>query len=201
MHHQALSFTNFTFCPESAWGRDSSVGIVTGYGLDGPRIESRWRRDFSHTSRPALRPTQPPVQWVPGLSQGEKRPGRGADHPPYSSVEVKKEWSYTSTPLWAFGPVTGYLHLNVSSHVPDYSIVIKITVEIKPLLIHQPHRAYLTPVTAYKSIISWIKLLPAQVTSFTSNIIKQIRKCPQGVTLLARSVCYLPYYCGCTCYS
>jgi hypothetical protein len=30
-------------------------------GLDGPGIESRWGRDFSHTSRPALGPTQPPV--------------------------------------------------------------------------------------------------------------------------------------------
>jgi hypothetical protein len=37
--------------------------IATGYGLDGPGIESRWRRDFSHTSTPALGPTQPPVQW------------------------------------------------------------------------------------------------------------------------------------------
>jgi hypothetical protein len=27
-------------------------------------------RDFSHTSRPALRSTQPPVKWVPGLSRG-----------------------------------------------------------------------------------------------------------------------------------
>jgi len=31
----------------------SSVGIATGYGLDGPRIESRWGRDFPHLSRPA----------------------------------------------------------------------------------------------------------------------------------------------------
>jgi hypothetical protein len=36
----------------------SSVGIATDYGLDGPGIESRWGRDFSHTSRPALGPTQ-----------------------------------------------------------------------------------------------------------------------------------------------
>jgi hypothetical protein len=28
-------------------GPGSSVGIATGYGLDGPGIESRWGRDFS----------------------------------------------------------------------------------------------------------------------------------------------------------
>jgi hypothetical protein len=48
-------------------GRDSSVGIATRYGLDGPGIESQWGRDFPHPSRPALGPTQPPIQWVSAL--------------------------------------------------------------------------------------------------------------------------------------
>ena len=64
-------------------GRDSSVGIATRYGLDGPCIESQWGRDFPHTSRPALGPTQPPVQWVPGLSRGVKHPGRSDDPHPH----------------------------------------------------------------------------------------------------------------------
>jgi len=51
-------------------GRDSSVGTVTYYRLDGPGIEVRWRRDFPHLSRPALGPTQPPIQRVPRLSRG-----------------------------------------------------------------------------------------------------------------------------------
>jgi hypothetical protein len=42
-------------------------------------------------ARPALGPTQPPIQWVPGaLSLGVKRPGREADHSPPSTAEVKE---------------------------------------------------------------------------------------------------------------
>jgi len=74
-----------------ATGPGSSVGIATGYGLDGPGIESQWRRDFPHLSRPALGPTQPPVQWVPDLSRGKERPGRDADPSPSSSAVVIKE--------------------------------------------------------------------------------------------------------------
>jgi hypothetical protein len=50
-------------------------------------------------SRPALGPTQPPIQWVSGGSfLGVKRPGREADHPPPYSAELKNVWSYTSIP-------------------------------------------------------------------------------------------------------
>ena len=43
-------------------GPSRVVGVATGYGLDGPGIDSRWERDFPYLSRPALGPTQPPVQ-------------------------------------------------------------------------------------------------------------------------------------------
>jgi hypothetical protein len=52
--------------------RDGSVGIATRYGLDGPVIKSipvGGGRDFP--SRPALVPTQPPIQWVPGPYRGK----------------------------------------------------------------------------------------------------------------------------------
>jgi len=79
-------------------GHGSSVGIATRYGLDGPEIESRWGRDFPQPSTPTLGPTQPPVQWVPGLYRGLKRPGRGVDQQPHLAPRLKKEYSYISTP-------------------------------------------------------------------------------------------------------
>jgi hypothetical protein len=49
----------------------------------------------------ALRPTQRPVQWIPGsLSPRVKWPGRRADHSPPSSADVKNSRSYTSTPQY-----------------------------------------------------------------------------------------------------
>jgi hypothetical protein len=54
---------------------------------------------FTTTSRMAMGPNQPPLQWVPGaLSLGIKLPGREANHSPPSSAEVKNAWSYISTP-------------------------------------------------------------------------------------------------------
>jgi hypothetical protein len=51
-------------------GRDSSVGIATRDGLDGPKIEFQWERDFLYPSWPAMGPTHTPIQWVPSPSRG-----------------------------------------------------------------------------------------------------------------------------------
>jgi hypothetical protein len=58
---------------------EGGLGSSVGYGLDGPGIESWWGRDFSHTS----------CTMGNGSFPGVKRPGRGADHPPPPSAEVK----------------------------------------------------------------------------------------------------------------
>jgi hypothetical protein len=80
--------------PDNLWslvGWDISVGIATGYGLDGPGIESHWERDFSHLSRLALGPTQPPVNGYRVFPGNKERPGHDAYPSPPSSAVVMKE--------------------------------------------------------------------------------------------------------------
>jgi hypothetical protein len=61
--------------------RGSSVSIVSDYGLDDGDIGVRspsGAKDFSSNLcvQKALMPTQPPVQWVPGvLSEGQSAAG------------------------------------------------------------------------------------------------------------------------------
>jgi hypothetical protein len=84
--------------------QSSSVNIVTR--LRTGRLEffprqGQWRDAVSSPplSRLALEPTQRPIEWIPGaLSPEAKRPEYGVDHSPPSNAEVKKAWSYTSTP-------------------------------------------------------------------------------------------------------
>jgi hypothetical protein len=98
---------HYTFCVVFGTNNEpgSSVGIATGYGLDGPGIESRWgARFFAHVrTGPGAHPAS-----CTGSFPGAKRPGSGADHPPPSSAEVENEYSYASIPpLGPWWPVIG----------------------------------------------------------------------------------------------
>ena len=64
------SSSHLTSALDARMGRDSSVGIATCYGLEGPGIASQWGRDFQHLSRPALELTKTYVQCILGLSRG-----------------------------------------------------------------------------------------------------------------------------------
>ena len=84
-------------------GGDSSVGIPTRYGLGGPGIELRMWARF-----PAQVPTGPgahPASYTIGTGSfpGVKRQGRGADHKTSLGPRLKKQYSYTSTPLLGLG--------------------------------------------------------------------------------------------------
>ena len=58
------------------------------YGLDCP-VSNPGGDEVLSPSRPALGPTQPPVNWVPVVCQrGNVRKGRASDHSPPSSAAV-----------------------------------------------------------------------------------------------------------------
>jgi hypothetical protein len=72
-------------------GPVSVVGIATGYGLDGLRIESRWGARFSAPVQ--TDPGDHPASCTMGTG-GKERSGRDSDPSPPSSTVVMKELSY-----------------------------------------------------------------------------------------------------------
>jgi hypothetical protein len=91
-------------CTYELRGPGSTVGIPTGYGLDGPGIESRWGRDFPHLSSPGAHPAS--CTMGTGSFPGVKS-SQGMMLTPYSLLVP---WSWKSRaipllPLWAIRPV------------------------------------------------------------------------------------------------
>ena len=79
--------------------RDSSVGIATPFGLDGPEIESRWGARFSATVQNGPGAHLASCTMGSGYFPGVKRPERGVNHPLHLAQRIKKEYSYTTTTL------------------------------------------------------------------------------------------------------
>ena len=110
-------------------GRDSSVGIATGYGLDGPGIESRTCPD---------RPWGPPSLLYNGyrISPAVKEQlGHDADPSLPSSAVVKNGRAIPLLPLWPIRPVQSLsactrVHFTfiytISCHLSTHIRVIKI---------------------------------------------------------------------------
>jgi len=91
--------------PLTSGGPGSIVGIATGYGLDGPGIESRWGARFSA-----------PVQTSPGAHPssctmgtgsfpgGKEQPGRDTDpSPPSSAIGHERVELYLYSPYGPYG--------------------------------------------------------------------------------------------------
>jgi len=109
-----MTYTYFIVFPGSV-GRDSSVGIATRYGPDGPGITSRWGGEIFRT-RPG-RPWSPPSLLYNGYRVfcGSKASGAWRWPPTPSSAEVKERvelYPYSpSGPSWS---VLGWTELYVS---------------------------------------------------------------------------------------
>jgi hypothetical protein len=61
---------DFSILLTNVCGPGSSVGLATDYGLDGPGSNPGGARFSVPVQTGPRGPTQPPVQWVPGLSWG-----------------------------------------------------------------------------------------------------------------------------------
>jgi len=59
-------------------------------------------KDFSllQPPRPALAPTQPPIQRVSEILTGLKRPQLKANHLSQTNADIKNRWSSSYTPPW-----------------------------------------------------------------------------------------------------
>ena len=125
----------------------SSVGIATGYGLDGPGIESRWGVRLSSPVQTG--PWAHPASYngyrvFPG---GKERPGRDADpSPPSSAVGHERADLYLYSPYGPYGlyrasvPVQGctlpyfYLYLSVCRYLHNKIYVNSKIHSVKKIL-------------------------------------------------------------------
>ena len=118
-------------------GPGSVVGIATGYGLDGPGIESRWggaRFSAPVQTGPGAHPASC-TQWVPCLSRGERTASYGcelanlgtklqhATSRPPKPLKVPNKNSYVLTPTPYTVPLPRWHH---GVHQEHFAVVLEV---------------------------------------------------------------------------
>jgi hypothetical protein len=104
-HHHQLFLQQIRMFLIIYWGAGIAP-YTDGLWAGRSEFDSRKRQEislYSTASSPALHPTQPPVQWVPGaLSLGLNWPGSEADQHTYMYCRGQGWWSCNFTPLYVF---------------------------------------------------------------------------------------------------
>jgi len=153
--HYLTSFGNILY--HLCHGPGSIVGIATGYGLDGPRIESWGGARFS---APVQTPCGPPSLLYNGyrvFPGGKERPGRNTDPSPPSSTIGHEE-----VELYLYSPYGLYDLYKASVPVQGCTLPLPFVSQMLPLCklvttTHQPFRAKENMHEWHLSVIDWLK--------------------------------------------
>ena len=118
--------------------RNSSVGIATRYGMDGPGIDSRWGRDFPHPCTPALGPTHPSVRRVTSQFPASKAflAWPWASHTTTAAEDKERVQLYLYSPFWAWSRVNfAFTKMCISARAPSRTRQITMSVTYNFILV------------------------------------------------------------------
>jgi len=139
----------------SCVGWDSTLRIATGWMM--PGSNPCGDTIFCTCFRAALRPTQPPTKWIPGLFPRAKAAGAWRWIATQYSPEVKERvelylW-FPSGTSWRAGGWTLSYKLTAFGKNEEIECEIRVKVAFNPLTPNDPYRGRTAPLTSKRCIL------------------------------------------------